>query len=160
MNSIKLWTVTRATKNMKGWTGTYKEETDTWYYTFDQAIETAKQQGLTLPKKQDFLDSWFTDGRTKNNKELADKLWLKKSGYCDSGGNLNNIGTYGYVGSVSEYNGDNARYFGFVIDRGELNWNYEGIRFVCRPLIKNSTSDTSSIWLFEKIVDWVRKVLS
>ena len=160
MNSIKLWTVTRATKNMKGWTGTYKEETDTWYYTFDQAIETAKQQGLTLPKKQDFLDSWFTDERTKNNKELADKLWLKKSGYCGSSGNLSSCGTYGCLGSVSEYNEDSARRFRFDRDEGSLGWNDKYFSFVCRPLIKNSTSDTSSIWLFEKIVDWVRKVLS
>lgn len=148
MNSIKLWTVTRSTEDMKGWTGTYKKETDTWYYTFDQAIETAKQQGLTLPTKQDFLDSWFTEGWTENNKKLADKFWLKKSGYCDSDGNLNYNGEYGFLGSVSEYNKAIARNFKFDKDKGILYWYYKNNRFVCRPLVKNSTSDTSSIWQF------------
>lgn len=139
-----------AKENMRWWTGIYKKETDEYYYTYNQAIETAKEQWLTLPTKQDFLDMWFTEERSKENKELADKLWLKMTGFCDSSRNMGDNGECGYLGSVSEYSKDCARFFRFYKGKGDIIWNYKSNRFVCRPLVKKSKS---TIWQFDYLLE-------
>ncbi len=148
---IKLWTITRAKNDMKWWSWIEKN----WkrYYTFYQAIQTAKEQWLTLPTKQDFLDSWFTEERSKDNKKLADKLWFTLDGWCDSDGALVNEGEYGYVRSSSERNSGFARYFNFGEGKGGLSRDSRSSALAVRPVLKNSTSDNSSIWLFEKLVE-------
>ena len=144
---IKLWTVTRANEDMKGWS--WKEINWVRYYTFNQAIETAKQQWLTLPTKQDFIDSWFTTERSKENKELADKLWFTLDGYCYSDGELNTKGRYGYRWSASPKDNNDARHLEFVKNGGKLTRDSSCYALPVRPVLKNSTSDISSIWKFK-----------
>lgn len=143
---IKLWKITRDTEDMKWWSWT--EINWKRYYTFDQAIETAKQQWLTIPTYQDFVDSWFTEERTENNKKLADELWLTLDGCCGSGGNLFYEGAYGYLWSSSERDDSFARIFRFFVSKGRLDWDNRDCALAVRPVLKNSTSDNLSIWQF------------
>lgn len=142
---IKLWTIVRAKDDMK-W-GSGKEINWVWYYTFDKAIETAKKQWLTIPTYQDFIDSWFTEDRTEKNKKLADKLWFKIEGYCDSDGILNNEPTYGYRRSASPKDNADARGFTFDESRGEL---YRINRYIALPVrtILNKKIINTDIWQF------------
>lgn len=143
---IKLWKITRATEDIKWWS--WKEINGIRYYTFDQAISTAKEQWLTLPTYQDFIDSGFTEEWSENNKKLADKLWFTLDGWCNSYGNLFNRGDYGYLWSSSERDFYNARIFRFNESKGILNWNNRNFALAVRPVLKNSSSDDLSIWQF------------
>ncbi len=131
---IELNWINRAIENMK-W-GTGREINWKRYYTREQAKETAKEQGLTIPTKQEFLDSWFTKNWSTDNKELADKLWFTLDGWCDSDGKLFDTDEYGYVWSSSEYNSNTARYFWFNGSRGILDWNDRNCAFAVRPVLK------------------------
>lgn len=152
-NYIELNWVKRSTQNMSWWY--WIEHNWVRYYSFDEAVKTAKEQGLILPTLRDFINSGFIKFWLENNKQLADKLWLKLDGYCDSDGLLNNDGEYGFLGSVSEYNKDGSWSLTFDEDKGGFYWSCKSVRFVCRPLIESSSSDDSSIWLFEKVSDWL-----
>ena len=142
---IKLWTVTRANEDMKGWS--WKEINWVRYYTFSEAIETAKQQWLTLPTKQDFLDSWFTEERSKENKKLADKLWFTLDGYCNSDGRLDYKGIYGFRWSASPKVYNNARNFRFIGDEGDFNRFDRSYALPVRCLYKNIEEQKHIPWL-------------
>jgi len=149
---IKLWIITWATEDMKGWIG--KEINWVWYYTFDQAIETAKQQWLTIPTIQDFTDSWFTYNRSEENKELADKLGLTLDSYCGSDGELNDEGIGGCRWSASSKDESGAQYFKFGKDEGTLGRGNRGLALPVRPVLKTPVSDISSIWQFSTQELW------
>ena len=146
-NWITLWKIIRSKENMKGWY--WKEIDGIYYYTFDQAIITAQEQGLIIPTLQDFLDSGFTKERSEDNKKLTDKLWLTLDGFCFSDGSLNNKGTFGYVWSSSENNDDSAWNFKFNEDEGRLirDNRYDAIPVRCIEKVESSYN--SSLWNFD-----------
>lgn len=127
--------------NMEWWNGTFKEQTNKWYYDFAERIAEANKQNIILPTKEDFENTFEALHLEENDiwkHILAIILWESMSGYCNSGGHLYSNGLYGYLGSVSERDGDDAWGFKFDEAKGLLYWDNENIRLVCRPLVKRS----------------------
>jgi hypothetical protein len=130
-----------AYENMKWGEWVFKEKTNKRYYDFKERKAEAKKQWIVLPKKEDFENTFKALDLEKDNTWkhiLAIILWESRDGYCDSGGFLDYNGTYGCLGSVSEYFKGYARSFRFDKDKGGLLWHNKFYRFVCRPLVKNS----------------------
>ncbi len=134
-----------AYENMTWGQWRFRKETNRHYYNFAERKAEAKNQWLTLPEKKDFVNTlkalpgeYSESNWYKWWNILSIILWESTTGYCDSEGDLNSNGGYGFLGSVSEYNKDNARTFTFDGDKGGPGWHNKHNRFVCRPLVKNS----------------------
>ena len=136
----------------------YKEEVDQWFYTTDQYIQECKAQWLEPLTVEDLKQIGFTEEWTGENRQLADKLWLRLTGYVDADGKWDYKDAYGYLCSASPVSKYTTRAFTFDKEKGELDSYY--FRDYARPClyrVKNSVSDNLSIWLFEQIVERAEK---
>jgi len=138
-------------KFLEWWCWTYIEKVNQRFYTTDQYIEECKKQWLTPLTVEHLKQIWFTEERTKENKELADKLWLKLTGYVDSGGKLWDKDEYGYLSSAFPVNENDPQAFIFNKNKGGLNvyHDYYDRRYYARPCLFLVENSNPTIWQFD-----------
>ena len=131
----------------------FKQQTNNWYYDFEERKEEAEKQWIVLPEKKDFEDTFKTLDLEKDNRWmhiLAIILWASKTGCLDNFGNLKENWKFGYLGLVSEYNEICSRYFRFDESRWGLGWINKNIKLICRPLVKEVKEVKEKSLEFEK----------
>lgn len=107
------------------------EEDGKFYFTWEAALREAEAQGLRLPTKEEWEESFDFIWESK----LFDFLKLSHWGYRHySGGQYNNQGSYGYYWSSSP-NGAYAYYAFFVSGGGDIaSYDVRGYGFSVRCL--------------------------
>lgn len=131
-----------AYQNMTWGKWVFKEKTNRWYYSLEEAIEEANEQNIVLPQKGDFENTFNALDLQEDDvwrHIVAILLWESKTGYC---GNIGDYmlydGIYGVLGSVSEYATGQALAFQFSKNNGKVIRQNKGYKFVYRPLANKS----------------------
>ena len=130
-----LWRIEFAKENMKPkdtsnppeWCY-YNEETDEWYWEYDAVMRYSKENGITIPTKEQLEAVMLIDSK------WHEKIWLKKSGYRRSG-DLNNRATTGYLWSGSPHDIISAWAFRWGMAKGGFNYYHRRFAFPLRLLV-------------------------